>query len=221
MAILVQGDARWSTIKQMLGWLIYTMQSTITLPPHRLERLHTILGSIALINTECLFRNGKECWENSEPWLTLDDFKWLADSLHNYQTRLRELVAQPPCLYGLTDASGQGMGGIILPPIMEQPLSDLPPLVWRLRFPTTVQRERSSNGSMSHVPTSPKYSARYCNTPSRTKTAIAPKSSQLQSIQGPPLSHSSISKLKYYHRNRGGQPTIDDHHSRGGQSYTT
>jgi hypothetical protein len=43
---LRKGDAKWSTTKQMMGWLIDTIQSTITLPPHRLERLHTILASI-------------------------------------------------------------------------------------------------------------------------------------------------------------------------------
>jgi hypothetical protein len=68
---------------------------------------------------------------------TLKDFSWLANSLQDRQTRLQELVAQPPCIYGMTDASGQGMGGIIMPPT-NQPSSA--PMVWRLRFPTTVQR---------------------------------------------------------------------------------
>jgi hypothetical protein len=31
---LRKGDARWSTTKPMLGWIIDTIQSTITLPPH-------------------------------------------------------------------------------------------------------------------------------------------------------------------------------------------
>jgi hypothetical protein len=44
---LRKGDAKWSTTKQMLEWRIdTTVQSTITLPPHRLEQLHTILTSI-------------------------------------------------------------------------------------------------------------------------------------------------------------------------------
>jgi hypothetical protein len=68
---------------------------------------------------------------------TLKDFSWLANSLQDRPTRLQELVAQPPCIYGTTDASGQGMGGIIMPPT-NQPSSA--PMVWRLRFPTTVQR---------------------------------------------------------------------------------
>jgi hypothetical protein len=73
---------------------------------------------------------------------TLEDFKWLANSLQDRPTRLQELVAQPPCLYGTTDASGQGMGGIVLPP-SNQPTA--PPLVWRLRFPTTVQQNLVSS----------------------------------------------------------------------------
>jgi hypothetical protein len=31
----------------MLGWLIDTVQATVTLPPHRIERLHSIIHSIA------------------------------------------------------------------------------------------------------------------------------------------------------------------------------
>jgi hypothetical protein len=40
---LQKGDACWSTQKQVLGWLIDTIQSTLTLPPHRLDRLFDIL----------------------------------------------------------------------------------------------------------------------------------------------------------------------------------
>jgi hypothetical protein len=68
---------------------------------------------------------------------TLADFEWLADSLQDRPTRLQELVAQTPCLYGTTDACGRGMGGIILPPDTSP---SAPPLVWRLRFPPSVQR---------------------------------------------------------------------------------
>ena len=44
---LKKGDATWSTRKIMLGWLINTAKGTIELPPHRVERLHTILNSIS------------------------------------------------------------------------------------------------------------------------------------------------------------------------------
>jgi hypothetical protein len=41
---LRQGDASWSTIKVVLGWLIDSLRKTIQLPPHRLERLQTFLN---------------------------------------------------------------------------------------------------------------------------------------------------------------------------------
>jgi hypothetical protein len=44
---LQKGDACWSTTKQILGWLIDTIQATVTLPPHRIKRLHAIIHSIA------------------------------------------------------------------------------------------------------------------------------------------------------------------------------
>ena len=47
---LKKGDATWTTSKVMLGWLVDTIAKTITLPPHRVERLHTILDSIILRN---------------------------------------------------------------------------------------------------------------------------------------------------------------------------
>ena len=43
-----QGDATWTTSKVILGWLIDTTAKTIALPPHCIERLREILGSIAL-----------------------------------------------------------------------------------------------------------------------------------------------------------------------------
>ena len=43
---LQKGDATWTTSKVILGWLLDTVAKTITLPPHRVERLHEILASI-------------------------------------------------------------------------------------------------------------------------------------------------------------------------------
>jgi hypothetical protein len=82
---------------------------------------------------------------------TLEDFKWLAGSLQDRPTRLQELVAQQPSLYGTTDASGQGMGDTILPPSDTSPV---PPLLWRLRFPAAVQQNLVSttqpNGTVTN-----------------------------------------------------------------------
>ena len=43
---LLKGDACWSTTKVMLGWLIDTVEKTITLPPHRVDRLLEIFESL-------------------------------------------------------------------------------------------------------------------------------------------------------------------------------
>ncbi|CAJ1946536.1 unnamed protein product [Cylindrotheca closterium] len=43
---LKKGDASWSTKKVVLGWLLDSVDKTISLPPHRIERLQTILASI-------------------------------------------------------------------------------------------------------------------------------------------------------------------------------
>lgn len=42
-----QGDAHWATDKRILGWDINTSAMTLSLPPHRLTRLHAILDWIS------------------------------------------------------------------------------------------------------------------------------------------------------------------------------
>jgi hypothetical protein len=46
MKKLLKGDCSWSTTKQVLGWIVDTVNMTIHLPPHRVERLAEILNSI-------------------------------------------------------------------------------------------------------------------------------------------------------------------------------
>ena len=43
---LRQGNCSWSTLKLVLGWIIDAVNMTISLPPHRQERLADILSSI-------------------------------------------------------------------------------------------------------------------------------------------------------------------------------
>jgi hypothetical protein len=42
---LRQGDACWSTRKTVLGWDLDTVEGTLRLPPHRLDRLYTLLDA--------------------------------------------------------------------------------------------------------------------------------------------------------------------------------
>lgn len=50
---LRKGDCSWSQIKQILGWIINTAAMTISLPPHRVERLAEILASIPTTQKRC------------------------------------------------------------------------------------------------------------------------------------------------------------------------
>jgi len=43
---LLKGDGNWSTRKTILGWDVDTLAQTISLPPHRSERLLTILSEV-------------------------------------------------------------------------------------------------------------------------------------------------------------------------------
>jgi hypothetical protein len=43
---LLKGDATWATRKTVLGWVLDTVDKTIQLPPHRIDRLHSILAGI-------------------------------------------------------------------------------------------------------------------------------------------------------------------------------
>jgi hypothetical protein len=43
---MAKGESSWATVKEILGWIINTMDNTISLPPHRLLRIQEILASI-------------------------------------------------------------------------------------------------------------------------------------------------------------------------------
>jgi len=43
---LNQGDASWKTTGTILGWLVDTVAGTVRLPPHRLERLSSLLSDL-------------------------------------------------------------------------------------------------------------------------------------------------------------------------------
>lgn len=43
MKKMLKGDACWAITKGILGWDLDATASTLTLPPHRLERLYELL----------------------------------------------------------------------------------------------------------------------------------------------------------------------------------
>ena len=48
MKELLKGDCMWSTIRNVLGWIVDSVAMTISLPQHRQERLAEILASVPL-----------------------------------------------------------------------------------------------------------------------------------------------------------------------------
>ena len=179
VAKLRKGDATWNTRKQILGWLVDTIASTLELPPHRRERFfellaeipssqkrvslkkwHRVLGelrsmTIALPGARGLFSHIQAALKTADAkgrirvtrhvHATLDDFRWLANSLDSRPTRLQELATTSPETLGTTDASGRGMGGVVLEPLETVPLRDTPeaghPILWRDTFPPDVVKD--------------------------------------------------------------------------------
>jgi hypothetical protein len=72
---------------------------------------------------------------------TMEDFRWLASTLDERPTRLQELVAMSPSTYGMMDATGIGMGGMLLPPrhLPKQATATTGhPIVWQSHFPLDI-----------------------------------------------------------------------------------
>lgn len=165
---LLQGDAYLSTRKIVLGWLLDTIRQTLSLPPHRLERLqhlfaqlrgktrvsvklwHKTLGelrsmALGIPGSRGLFSLLQEGLRHTDKYRIritpamrdmLSDFEHLSNTLAERPTELSELVPDHPIALGPHDASGQGMGGVWLPATTH---SNLPPLLWRARFPPHIQ----------------------------------------------------------------------------------
>ena len=72
---------------------------------------------------------------NQHVFDSIDDFKWMASSLGERPTRLRELVPVSPSDIGASDACCAGMGGIWFDTLAP----NTAPIVWRQRFPTPVR----------------------------------------------------------------------------------
>jgi hypothetical protein len=44
---ILKGDATWSTRKNILGWVVDTINMTVELPPHRVDRLFKLSDSVS------------------------------------------------------------------------------------------------------------------------------------------------------------------------------
>lgn len=87
---------------------------------------------------------GKRIWASRHVHATLEDFRWLVTTLDDRPTRVQELVATAPSIYGTADNAGVGMGGVPLPP-RSLPMRDVPtagpPTVWQSPFDTEIAKD--------------------------------------------------------------------------------
>jgi hypothetical protein len=146
---LLKGDDFWSTQKIILGWFIDTTSLTISLPPHRQDRLLTILTNVItksmvslkewqklLGELRSMSPGSRGCFSFLQDALhpdkncisitkivkdQLKDFLWLAKDLVDRPTHLAEIVPSPPTYFGSMDAAKGGMGGIWFPPTLKLP----------------------------------------------------------------------------------------------------
>ena len=66
---LAQGDAHWSTQKRILGWDVDTVAGTLSLPPHRCDRLYALLDMVQPPpGSASLSPNGTRSSASSGPW---------------------------------------------------------------------------------------------------------------------------------------------------------
>jgi len=66
----------------------------------------------------------------------LDDFWWLAATLHQHPTQMREIIPGHPTYIGSCNASGQGMGGVWFPTDSQQPT-----MLWHTPFPAKLRQQ--------------------------------------------------------------------------------
>ncbi|KAL3808781.1 hypothetical protein ACHAXA_011404 [Cyclostephanos tholiformis] len=138
MKKLAAGDCSWGTIKQVLGWIINSVDMTISLPPHRAARLLEVLDSFPPTQK----RTSPNRWQAAlGVHDALNDFRWMHDNISTRPTRIAELIPLPPVAAGHHDASGKGAGGIWFPGSQLTPrvgYTSAAPLVWRHEWPPHI-----------------------------------------------------------------------------------
>jgi hypothetical protein len=159
---MAKGDALWATSKVILGWMIDTLEKTISLPAHRLASIGpsqrrvslkkwqqvlgelwsmtlTIPAAIGLFSAlqEALKTNdGNRVRLNLHAHAFLQDFHWLVEDVGSCPTAIDELVPDGiPSTQGACDASKKGLGGVHFVPL---PNGDIKPLLWRQAWPASV-----------------------------------------------------------------------------------
>ncbi len=108
MKKLLAGDGAWLTRKVLLGWLIGSIQGTLSLPPH----CQICLGAL---------QDALQAW------------KWLFHNIASRPTSIAEVVRKQLTFIGACDASAEGMVGIWL-----DTASHHQPICWQAPFSHNV-----------------------------------------------------------------------------------
>jgi len=168
---LNQGDGLWSHNKEILGWLFDGITRTISLPAEKIKSLTQELRSLTrrpkarirdlqriqgrLIHAAIGIPNGKGLLSPIVALVTkhrntpraaitidqatkqaLQDWIHLLRMANQHPTPCTDLIPAQPDYLGYCDASKQGAGGVWFGGNRQ-----LPPIVWRIRFPNEIQRQ--------------------------------------------------------------------------------
>ena len=168
---LAQGDGLWSSNKEILGWLFDGLTRTISLPEEKITSLTQELRNLSrrskvqvrdlqriqgrLTHAALGIPNGKGLLSPIVALVTrhrnhprtnitidrptkqaLQDWIHLLRMAHRQRTPCADLIPAKPDFLGYCDASKLGAGGVWF-----GENRNLPPIVWRIRFPHTIQAQ--------------------------------------------------------------------------------
>jgi hypothetical protein len=172
---LRNGDACWSTTKVMLGWLIDTVAQTITLPPHRVERLleifeslrdkkrvslknwHRVIGELR--SMVLAIPGGRGLFSALQHTLTMSDRNRIRitqdvrDALDDFELLGRSIAARPTRLAEIVPEPPSSTGahdasGTGAGGVWFTPTQNL---VWRQRFPAAIASQLVSSANPDGV----------------------------------------------------------------------
>ena len=169
------GDGAWHTRKVILGWMVDSVQGTLTLPPHRQQRLLTILAetqakrrvslsnwrkvvgelrsmTIALPGSEGLFAHLQEAMAKASTQRRITINSDLRDALADWDWLASNISQRPTSLAEVVGKPISWMGACDasaagMGGVWFDASGSNPPLFWRHRFPTHVTRRVISHSN--------------------------------------------------------------------------
>lgn len=166
---LNKGDARWETRKILLGWVVDSITETIELPPHRADKLLTILTTLTqrrrvtlknwqqylgkLRSMVLAIPGGRGLFSTLYTGLTTTDAanrvrirRPLRDALLDLQLLAHDLIRRPTRFGEIVDTLPVATGtadasGTGMGGIWLSADPTYTPTVWRAQFPHSIQRQ--------------------------------------------------------------------------------